>query len=123
MRLIEGQLIHRRYRLDSRLAQVGMGEVWKGFDIQLGRPVAITAVRTDTTNQESILRRLRAEARNSANLAHPNIAALFEYHERAHAAPRGERAAPRPGRHDAAHGRCGPRTITLPFDLVIVVSE
>ena len=43
MRLIEGQLIHRRYRLDSRLAQGGMGEVWKGFDIQLGRPVAIKA--------------------------------------------------------------------------------
>ena len=66
MRLIEGQLIHRRYRLDSRLAQGGMGEVWKGFDIQLGRPVAIKALRTDTTNQESKLRRLRAEARNSA---------------------------------------------------------
>lgn len=81
MRLIEGQLIHRRYRLDSRLAQGGMGEVWKGFDIQLGRPVAIKALRTDTTNQESKLRRLRAEARNSANLAHPNIAALFEYYE------------------------------------------
>ena len=51
MRLIEGQLIHRRYRLDSRLAQGGMGEVWKGYDIQLGRPVAIKALRTDTTNQ------------------------------------------------------------------------
>ena len=81
MRLIEGQLIHRRYRLDSRLAQGGMGEVWKGFDIQLGRPVAIKALRTDTTNQESKLRRLRPEAPNSANLAHPNIAALFEYYE------------------------------------------
>ena len=45
MKLIEGQLIHRRYRLDSRLAQGGMGEVWKGYDIQLGRPVAIKALR------------------------------------------------------------------------------
>ena len=44
MKLIEGQLIHRRYRLDSRLAQGGMGEVWKGYDIQLGRPVAIKAI-------------------------------------------------------------------------------
>lgn len=81
MKLIEGQLVHRRYRLDRRLAQGGMGEVWKGYDIQLGRPVAIKALRTDATNQESKLRRLRAEARNSANLAHPNIAALFEYYE------------------------------------------
>lgn len=81
MRLVEGQLIHRRYRLDSRLAQGGMGEVWKGYDIQLERPVAIKALRADAANDEAKLRRLRAEAHNSANLAHPNIAALFEYYE------------------------------------------
>lgn len=82
MQLIEGQLIHRRYRLDARLAQGGMGEVWKGYDIQLGRPVAIKALRGDLgVTQEAKLLRLRAEAHNSANLAHPNIAALFEYYE------------------------------------------
>ena len=81
MRLIEGQLIHRRYRLDQRLAQGGMGEVWKGYDIELERPVAIKALRADMGNEEAKLKRLRAEAHNSANLAHPNIAALFEYYE------------------------------------------
>ena len=81
MRLIEGQLIHRRYRLDSRLAQGGMGEVWRAWDIQLGRPVAIKALRSDQADVEAKLHRLRAEAHNSANLAHPNIAALFEYYE------------------------------------------
>ncbi|PXY85665.1 serine/threonine-protein kinase [Bifidobacterium asteroides] len=81
MKLIQGQLIHRRYRLDRRLAQGGMGEVWKGYDIELGRVVAIKALREDLTNEESKLLRLRAEAHNSANLAHPNIAALFEYYE------------------------------------------
>ena len=58
-----------------------MGEVWKGYDIELGRVVAIKALRGDLTNEESKLLRLRAEAHNSANLAHPNIAALFEYYE------------------------------------------
>ena len=61
MKLIEGQLIHRRYRLDSRLAQGGMGEVWKGYDIQLGREMAIKALRSDVTNAEAKLRRLRAD--------------------------------------------------------------
>ena len=62
MKLIEGQLIHRRYRLDARLAQGGMGEVWKGYDIQLGRPVAIKALRGDLgVTQEAKLLRLRAE--------------------------------------------------------------
>ena len=81
MRLIEGQLVHRRYRLDERIAQGGMGEVWRGYDMELGRPVAIKALRGDLSADGSKLARLRAEAHNSANLAHPNIAALFEYYE------------------------------------------
>jgi serine/threonine-protein kinase len=81
MKLVEGQIIHRRYRLDQRLAQGGMGEVWKGYDIELGRPVAIKALRSDLDADSNRMERLRAEAHNSANLAHPNIAALFEYYE------------------------------------------
>jgi serine/threonine-protein kinase len=81
MRLIEGQLIHRRYRLDQRLAQGGMGEVWKAYDLELGRDVAIKALRGDLAVDRNRLQRLRSEAHNSANLAHPNIAALFEYYE------------------------------------------
>lgn len=81
MRLIEGQLIHRRYRLDALLARGGMGEVWKGYDIHLSRPVAIKALRADTSDVAAKLQRLRTEAHNSANLAHPNITALFEYYE------------------------------------------
>jgi eukaryotic-like serine/threonine-protein kinase len=84
MRLVEGQLVHSRYRLDQRLAQGGMGEVWKGFDIQLRRVVAIKALRGDLNDAKELearRRRLRMEAHNSADLAHPNIAALFEYYE------------------------------------------
>lgn len=81
MKLVEGQLIHNRYRLDRRLAQGGMGEVWKGYDIQLNRVVAIKALRGDLTDVEAKRRRLRIEAHNSADLAHPNIAALFDYYE------------------------------------------
>lgn len=81
MKLVEGQLIHNRYRLDRRLAQGGMGEVWKGYDIQLNLVVAIKALRGDLSDVEAKRRRLRIEARNSADLAHPNIAALFDYYE------------------------------------------
>lgn len=81
MKLLEGQIIHRRYRLDSRIAKGGMGEVWKAYDLELNRPVAIKALRGDIIADSTKLVRLRAEAHNSANLAHPNIAALFEYYE------------------------------------------
>ncbi len=81
MKLVEGQLIHRRYRLDRRLAQGGMGEGVERPRHPAHRPVAIKALRDDQGNVEAKLHRLRAEAHNSANLAHPNIAALFEYYE------------------------------------------
>ena len=64
MKLEEGQLIHRRYRLDKRLAQGGMGEVWRGQDMEINRDVAIKAMLADLTVDDSKLRRLRAEARN-----------------------------------------------------------
>lgn len=82
MKLLEGQLIHRRYRLKERIAQGGMGEVWKAYDIELGHIVAIKALRSDLISDDTRLLRLRSEAHNSANLAHPNIAALFEYYEK-----------------------------------------
>ena len=34
-----------RYRLEGRIAAGGMGEVWKGMDVVLGRPVAVKLLR------------------------------------------------------------------------------
>lgn len=81
MRLVEGQIIHRRYRLDTQIAHGGMGEVWKAWDTVLHRTVAVKVLRSDVLSDPQHLARLRAEARNSADLAHPNIAALFDYYE------------------------------------------
>ena len=81
MRLIEGQIIHRRYRLDALIAHGGMGEVWKAWDTILHRTVAVKVLRSDVLADRQHLERLRMEAHNSADLAHPNIAALFDYYE------------------------------------------
>lgn len=81
MKLVEGQIIHRRYRLDSQIAHGGMGEVWKAWDTILHRPVAVKVLRSDILADPQHLERLRIEAHNSADLAHPNIAALFDYYE------------------------------------------
>lgn len=81
MKLIEGQIIHSRYRLVKRLAQGGMGEVWKAYDLGARRQVAVKALRGDLEENASRLERMRIEAKNSAHLAHPAIAALFDYYE------------------------------------------
>ncbi|MCL1899753.1 MAG: serine/threonine protein kinase, partial [Promicromonosporaceae bacterium] len=81
MRPRTGVVLGERYRLVRRLAVGGMGEVWVAEDGSLGREVAIKVLREEYTGQEGFLARLRTEARNSAALRHPNIAAVHDYGE------------------------------------------
>ncbi|HTU05949.1 MAG TPA: serine/threonine protein kinase, partial [Trebonia sp.] len=63
-----------RYELVERIASGGMGEVWRGTDQMLGRPVAIKLLSAAHANDEQFRARFRAEARYAASLSHPGIA-------------------------------------------------
>jgi len=78
---VEGLALHGRYRLVSRIAVGGMGEVWLAHDEALARNVAIKVLRSEFAGDAGFLERFRTEARNSARLSHPNIAALYDYGE------------------------------------------
>src|SRR3954463_10179820 len=58
-----------------------MGQVWRGCDVLLGRPVAVKVLRSEYTGDPTFLARFRAEAQHAASLSHPNIAAVFDYGE------------------------------------------
>src|SRR3954462_6294018 len=58
-----------------------MGQVWRGHDVLLGRPVAVKVLRSEYTGDPTFLARFRAEAQHAASLSHPNIAAVFDYGE------------------------------------------
>ncbi len=64
-----------RYRLESKLGAGGMGEVWRAADAELGRPVALKFLRGDDPDEVA---RFKREAQIAAQLAHPNIAAIYE---------------------------------------------
>ncbi len=81
MRPTAGTALGGRYRLDRRIAVGGMGEVWVGHDLTLGRYVAVKVLREEFAGEAGFLARFRTEARNAASLSHPNIAALFDYGE------------------------------------------
>ncbi len=70
-----------RYRLESKIAVGGMGEVWRGEDTVLGRPVAIKLMRSEFAGDAETLTRFRAEARHSAALSHAGIAHVYDYGE------------------------------------------
>lgn len=72
-----GEQIAGRYRLDTRLGRGGMGEVWRAFDVALGRPVAVKVLIEVDTEHES-LQRFRREASIGARLQHPGITVVHD---------------------------------------------
>ncbi|WP_269801786.1 protein kinase domain-containing protein, partial [Blastococcus atacamensis] len=70
-----------RYELHQLIAAGGMGQVWRGLDIALHRPVAVKVLRSEYTGDATFVARFRAEAQHAAALSHPNIAAVFDYGE------------------------------------------
>jgi serine/threonine-protein kinase len=74
-------IVAGRYQLESRIAAGGMGEVWKGTDGVLGRPVAVKLLRGEYDQHPQALARFRAEARNASALSHPNVAQVYDYGE------------------------------------------
>jgi serine/threonine-protein kinase len=77
----KGCSLDGRYLLDRRIATGGMGEVWRGRDQTLGRPVAVKLLRPEYASDESFLVRFRGEARHAARVSHPGVASVYDYGE------------------------------------------
>ncbi|KAB1151437.1 protein kinase domain-containing protein [Micromonospora sp. DT46] len=67
-----------RYRLDERVATGGMGDVWRGKDLVLGRQVAVKVLLPALVSDPDFIARFRAEARIMAALRHPGIVQVFD---------------------------------------------
>ena len=76
-------LLAGRYRLETRIAVGGMGEVWRAADAVLGRPVAVKLMRAEYAGHPEAMARFRAEAQRAAALSHPNIAHVYDFGEAA----------------------------------------
>ncbi|WP_158708437.1 protein kinase domain-containing protein [Streptomyces sp. NRRL S-244] len=72
-----GDELAGRYRLEQRLGQGGMGEVWRGHDLMLDRSVAVKVLLEAATNDE-VVARFRREATIGARLQHPGITVVHD---------------------------------------------
>jgi serine/threonine-protein kinase len=81
MSLTPGLLLADRYRLTGRIAVGGMGEVWAADDTRLARAVAVKILKSELTSDPEFVDRFRAEARITASLNSPGIAAVYDYGE------------------------------------------
>jgi serine/threonine protein kinase len=71
-------LLNGRYRLVAQQGSGGMAVIYKATDLALGRTVAVKILRPSLTNDPEFLKRFRQEARNVANLSHPNIVTVHD---------------------------------------------
>jgi len=68
-----------RYRLESRVAAGGMGEVWRARDTLLGRIVAVKLLRPEYADSPEFRDRLRWEGRHAGLLSHPGVVQVHDY--------------------------------------------
>src|SRR5437667_3316295 len=68
-----------KYELQERLGQGGMAEVWKAFDTQLQRHVAIKLLHPNLREDPTFITRFEREAQLIASLRHPNIVQIHDF--------------------------------------------
>ncbi|GAA4619076.1 hypothetical protein GCM10023195_86120 [Actinoallomurus liliacearum] len=82
MRGEPGEILAGRYRILELIGRGGMGRVWRAYDAELDREVAVKELRLpdeiDDTERREWYARVAREARAAARLHHPGIVALHD---------------------------------------------
>jgi len=73
------RFIDRRYRFEQRLGQGGMGVVYKSFDTELERNVAIKLIHPHLVASLEAAARFKQEAKAAASFTHPNVVTVYDY--------------------------------------------
>src|SRR5918997_693394 len=78
MSTLVGMQLSGRYRLDAQIGAGGMSTVYKAFDVNLERPVAIKLLHREMSADSDQLERFRLGARAVAQLSHPHIVGVID---------------------------------------------
>ncbi|WP_433315334.1 serine/threonine-protein kinase [Micromonospora chersina] len=73
------RLLSGRYQPEELLGSGGMGEVWRGRDLRLDRPVAIKVLTATGVREPMAAERFDREARTAARLTHPHIVGVYDF--------------------------------------------
>jgi tetratricopeptide (TPR) repeat protein len=73
-----GSLLSDRYEIISLLGEGGMGAVYKAFDRELDRTVAMKVIRTQFASEPSALKRFKQELVLARQVTHRNVIRIFD---------------------------------------------
>lgn len=73
-----GKTLDGKYRVDGFLKRGGMGAVYRGTHVMLGKPVAIKLIKPELVSSSDVVQRFLREARAAAHLTHPNIVTVHD---------------------------------------------
>jgi serine/threonine protein kinase len=74
-----GQTLGGRYQIQSLIGQGGMASVYKAYDPNLHRSVAIKVIHPHLSNNQEFFRRFEEEATAVAHLRHANIVQMYDF--------------------------------------------
>src|SRR5687767_3397881 len=78
LQLPPGTLLNGRYEVQALLGEGGMGAVYAAHDRDAGRDVALKMIAATAAHHESLLL-FKSEFKTMTALAHPNIAAVYDF--------------------------------------------
>lgn len=70
-----------RYELLEKIGAGGMGTVYRGRHIEIGREVAIKVLYPDQSADDREIQRFKQEAKLAATLSHGNVGAVYDFGE------------------------------------------
>ena len=76
-----GQTLAGKYRIDEKLSEGGMGTVYKGTHVLMGKTVAIKVLRPSLAADEKIVARFSREARAASRISHPHAISVTDFGE------------------------------------------
>jgi CheY-like chemotaxis protein len=76
--VVPGVVAEGRVRLAAALGHGGMGSVYRGFDVRLGRPVAVKLLRRDLAEDHDFVVRFLQEARILGQLDLPGVPRIHD---------------------------------------------
>ena len=74
-----GAILGGRYRITTLLGEGGMGLVYRGERLQLGRPVAIKFLHGPYAQSPKFVARFEREARAMSKLSHPHCVSVIDF--------------------------------------------